>query len=159
MKYQNITTNDMLNGEGLRVVLWVSGCSHHCKGCQNPLTWDPDDGLEFDAAAKEEIFSELEHDYIQGLTLSGGDPLYAGNRKTVMDLAKEVKEKFPDKDIWMYTGFSMGDALEDLTWDEILQYIDVLVDGKFEEDLKDNNLHWIGSSNQRVIRVKSLMTD
>lgn len=153
MKYQNITTNDMLNGEGLRVVLWVSGCSHHCQGCQNSLTWDPDDGLEFDDAAKEEIFAELEHDYIQGLTLSGGDPLYVGNRKAVIAFAKEVKEKFPDKDIWMYTGFSMGDAMEDLTWDEIMQNIDVLVDGKFEESLKENNLHWVGSSNQRIIRV------
>lgn len=150
MKYQNITTDDMLNGEGLRVVLWVSGCSHHCKGCHNPITWDPDDGLEFDNSAKQEIFEQLSRSYIQGLTLSGGDPMYPGNRDTVTALAKEVKEKFPDKDIWMYTGYH----IEEIRGEEICDYIEVLVDGPFNEELKDNTLQWRGSANQRVIFLK-----
>ena len=79
MKYQNITHDDLLNGKGLRVVLWVSGCAHHCKGCHNPITWDPNDGLEFDESAKQEIFNELSNDYIAGITFSGGDPLYPDN--------------------------------------------------------------------------------
>lgn len=147
MKYQNITTDDMLNGEGLRVVLWVSGCSHHCKGCHNPITWNPDDGLEFDDSVKQEIFEQLSHSYIQGLTLSGGDPMYPGNRDAVTELAKKVKEKFSDKDIWLYTGYS----IEEIQNEKILDFIDVLVDGPFIEELKDNTLQWRGSANQRVI--------
>ena len=81
MQYHNITKDDMLNGEGLRVVLWVSGCSHHCEGCHNAVTWDPEGGLAFDAAAEEELFSLLSRDYISGITFSGGDPLYTGNRE------------------------------------------------------------------------------
>lgn len=150
MKYQNITTDDMLNGEGLRVVLWVSGCSHHCKGCHNPITWNPDDGLEFDDSVKQEIFEQLSHSYIQGLTLSGGDPMYPGNRDAVTELAKKVKEKFPDKDIWLYTGYS----IEEIQNEKILDFIDVLVDGPFNEELKDNTLQWRGSANQRVIFLK-----
>ena len=83
MRYHNITKADMLNGEGLRVVLWVSGCSHHCPGCQNAVTWDPEDGLEFDDAAKEEIFAELKQDWCSGITFSGGDPLFCSNRKDI----------------------------------------------------------------------------
>lgn len=151
MKYHNITKDDMLNGEGLRVVLWVSGCSHGCKGCQNPITWNPDDGLVFDEAAKEEIFEELSKSYISGLTLSGGDPLFCGNRAAIGELLKEVKTKFPDKTIWLYTGYEW-DEISDLLF---LPYVDVLIDGKFIESLKDNKLHWRGSSNQRIIDVKA----
>ena len=96
----------MLNGDGLRVVLWVSGCSHNCKGCQNPITWDPNGGLNFDEAAKQEIFDQLDKSYISGLTLSGGDPLHSANRVDVRDLAREVREKYPKKTIWLYTGSS-----------------------------------------------------
>lgn len=150
MRYHNITKDDMLNGDGLRVVLWVSGCSHCCKECHNPITWDPNGGLLFDEHAKEEIFSELDKDYISGLTFSGGDPLYTSNIYDVKEFAKEVKERYPNKTIWLYTG-----AL----WEEImnfplLQYIDVLVDGEFMIAKKDTKLHWRGSSNQRVIDVK-----
>ena len=136
MRYHNITKDDMLNGEGLRVVLWVSGCSHHCKNCQNPVTWDPEGGLFFDEAAKEELFAELEKDYISGITFSGGDPLFPGNRQDITALLKEIREKFPDKNIWMYTGFSW----EEVSALEAMQYVDVLVDGKFVEELKDNQL-------------------
>ena len=104
MRYHNITKDDMLNGDGLRVVLWVAGCSHCCKDCHNPVTWDPNGGLHFGRKAKQEIFDELEKSYVSGLTLSGGDPLYPGNRLDVEGLVREVKEKFPDKTIWLYTG-------------------------------------------------------
>ena len=96
MRYHNITKDDMLNGDGLRVVLWVAGCSHCCKDCQNPLTWDPAGGLLFDAAAKEELFEQLDKSYISGITFSGGDPLHSANRLDVHDLMKEIKEKYPD---------------------------------------------------------------
>lgn len=154
MNYHNITKDDMLNGDGLRVVLWVSGCSHHCKGCQNPITWDPNDGLLFDQEAKEEIFAELDKSYVSGLTLSGGDPLFPGNRSAITALVKEVKDKYPTKTIWLYTGFSWEEIM-DL---ELIPYVDVVVEGKFVEELKDTTLHWKGSSNQRVIHVAEALS-
>ena len=157
MRYHNITKDDMLNVDGLRVVLWGAGCSHCCKECQNPITWDPEGGIAFDEAAKQEIFEQLEKPYISGITFSGGDPLHAANRYDVRNLMAEIKEKFPDKTIWLYT----GDLWENIMHYAIMQYVDVLVDGEFEIDKKDNKLLWKGSSNQRVIDVqKSLkLTD
>ena len=156
MRYHDITKDDMKNGDGLRVVLWVSGCSHYCKGCQNPITWDPNDGLEFDEAAKNELFAELEKDYVSGITFSGGDPMYCSNQAPITALAKEIKEKFPDKTIWMYT----GDFWEDVKNREIGNYIDVVVEGEYQEENRDVTLPWKGSSNQRVINVrKSLEYD
>lgn len=149
MRYHNITKDDMLNGDGLRVVLWVSGCSHCCKDCQNPITWDPNGGLEFDEAAKEEVFAELEKDYVSGITLSGGDPLFYSNRLDILKLAREIKERFPEKTIWMYTGFDW-ETIVDL---EVITYIDVVVDGAFIAAQKDTRLYWRGSANQRVIDV------
>lgn len=139
----------MLNGDGLRVVLWVSGCSHCCKECQNPVTWDPNGGLLFDREAKEELFRELAKDYISGVTFSGGDPLYYSNRSDVLRLAREIKEKFPQKTIWLYTGF-VWEAVQALP---LMEYVDVLVDGEFLAVQKDTQLHWRGSANQRVIDV------
>lgn len=153
MRYHNITKDDMLNGDGLRVVLWVAGCSHCCKGCQNPMTWDPDGGLEFDAAAKAEIFEQLDKPYIEGITFSGGDPLHSANRDGVKTLMKEIKEKYPNKTIWLYT----GDNWERIMRYPLLQYVDILVDGEFVQDKKDNNLLWKGSSNQRVIDVQATL--
>lgn len=149
MRYHNITKDDMLNGDGLRVVLWVSGCSHCCRECQNPITWDPNGGLLFDEGAKREIFTELGRDYISGITFSGGDPLYFSNRPDVLRLAKEIKRKFPEKTIWMYTGF-VWETIEAL---EVLEYVDVLVDGEFQVEKKDTRLYWRGSANQRVIDI------
>ena len=106
MRYHDITTDDMKNGSGLRVVLWVSGCEHKCPGCHNPVTWDINDGLVFDDAAKLELFSELEKSYISGVTFSGGDPLHTQNREEVGKLICEIKEKFPKKTIWLYTGYN-----------------------------------------------------
>ena len=105
MRYHNITKDDMLNGEGLRTVLWVAGCSHGCKNCHNPITWDICGGLPFDDAAKEELFAELRQPYISGVTMSGGDPLHMANRDEIGALIKEIHETFPDKTIWIYTGW------------------------------------------------------
>ena len=99
MRYHNITKDDMLNGDGLRVVLWVAGCSHRCRECHNPLTWDPDGGLLFDEAARQEIFAQLDKKYISGITFSGGDPLHPANRSEVQGLMTEVKERYPNKTI------------------------------------------------------------
>lgn len=150
MRYHNITKDDMLNGDGLRVVLWVAGCSHCCKECQNPITWDPNGGLEFDASAKQELFDELDKDYVSGITFSGGDPLHINNVFEVTELAQEIRTKYPSKTIWLYTG-SVWEEIQNM---KIVQYLDVLVDGEFEVDKKDINLHWKGSSNQRVIDVQ-----
>ena len=150
MRYHNITKDDMLNGDGLRVVLWVAGCSHCWKECQNPITWDPNGGLLFDEAAKMELFEALDKPYISGITFSGGDPLHSANRLDVRNLMEEIKEKFPDKTIWLYT----GDSWENILHYPLLQYVDVLVDGEFKVELKDNNLLWKGSKNQRVIDVQ-----
>ncbi len=149
MRFHNITKADMNNGDGLRVVLWVSGCDHCCKECQNPITWDPNVGVFFDDAAKQEIFEQLDKDYTSGITFSGGDPLYLENREVVTAFAREIKEKYPEKTIWLYTGY----LYEEIKSLEIMNYIDVLCDGPFMVDCKDNTLHWVGSSNQRVIDI------
>ncbi|MCC8138794.1 MAG: anaerobic ribonucleoside-triphosphate reductase activating protein [Lachnospiraceae bacterium] len=151
MRYHNITKDDMLNGDGLRVVLWLAGCTHHCKNCQNPVTWDPDGGLPFDEAAKEELFAELEKEYVSGVTFSGGDPLYEPNRPELTALINEIRKRFPQKTIWLYTGYLWEDV-RDLP---LVADLNILVDGRFVEELKDNNLPWKGSSNQRVIDVRA----
>ena len=153
MKYHNITKADMLNGDGLRVVLWVSGCSQKCKGCHNPITWDPNCGLPFTDKEKEEIFEQLEQEYISGITFSGGDPLFLTNREEVTKLAKEIKEKYPNKTIWLYTGYTY----EEIKNLEIIQYLDILVDGEFIQELFNEKLEWCGSSNQRIIDVKNTL--
>lgn len=158
MRYHNITKADMLNGEGLRVVLWVSGCSHHCHACQNAVTWDPNDGLVFDLDAKKEIFDELEKEWCSGITLSGGDPLFLGNRCEISKLVKEIREKFKDKTIWLYTGYTFEELLEQMKTDKdldtILNNIDVLLDGRFVLRLASEKIHYVGSSNQCIIDVK-----
>lgn len=149
----------MLNGDGLRVVLWLAGCSHHCQACQNPITWDANDGLIFDEEAKREVFSELGKSWCSGLTLSGGDPLYVGNREEVSLLVSEVKSKFPDKNIWCYTGYTWEELMKQVKDDEnlkiILNNVDVLLDGRFVLSLALEKLHYVGSSNQRIIDVRS----
>ncbi|MDE6189806.1 MAG: anaerobic ribonucleoside-triphosphate reductase activating protein [Clostridia bacterium] len=153
MRYHNITKDDMLNGDGLRVVLWVAGCAHHCKDCQNPITWDVNGGLEFDENAKQEIFDELAKSYVSGITFSGGDPLHPANRQPITELAKEIKKKFPKKTIWLYSGYEW----EEIKELPIVPYLDVVVDGKFVAKLLDAQLHWKGSSNQRVIDVPATL--
>lgn len=156
MNYHNITTDDMLNGDGLRTVLWVAGCNHHCEGCQNPETWNENGGILFDEDAKQELLDKVKPDPIDGITFSGGDPLFPGNRQTVTDLAKYIKQNMVNKTVWCYTGYTF-EQVKDLP---IMKYIDVLVDGEFIKSLNDNTLHWKGSSNQRVINVpKTLAQD
>ncbi len=150
MRYHNITKDDMLNGDGLRVVLWVAGCSHHCEGCHNPITWDENGGIEFDKEAKYELFDVLRRPYISGITFSGGDPLFCGNRAEIAELIREICEEFPSKTQWLYTGY-LWEEIKDL---DFVSMLDVVVDGRFEQDKFDPKLHWKGSSNQRVIDVK-----
>lgn len=172
MNYHNITYPDQNNGDGLRVVLWLSGCSHHCKGCQNPQTWNPDSGILFDENAKKELFEELGKDYISGITFTGGDPLHENNLNEVLELIIEIRKKIPSKTIWLYTGYLVdifevynsdhveisvspkSDNSYDLLRAKIISICDVLVDGSYEYDKKDITLHWRGSKNQRVINVK-----
>ncbi|MBQ3785882.1 MAG: anaerobic ribonucleoside-triphosphate reductase activating protein [Lachnospiraceae bacterium] len=151
MRYHNITKDDMKNGDGLRVCLWVAGCAHCCKECHNPQTWDPNGGIPFDEAAKQEIFEQLDKSYISGITFTGGDPLHYANVDGITELAQEIKEKYPDKTIWMYTG-SVWDEVINLP---VMKYVDVLVDGEFEIEKRDVTLMWKGSSNQRVIDVQA----
>ncbi len=163
MRYHNITKADMLNGEGLRVVLWTSGCSHHCHACQNAITWNEEDGLVFDEKAKEEIYTELEKDWCSGLTLSGGDPLFCANRGELLEFLKEVRKRFPEKTIWCYTGYTWEELLEQRKNDKdllgILELLDVLLDGKFVLHLANEKLHYVGSSNQYIIDVKKSLKE
>lgn len=165
MNYMQIEKASVANGKGIRTVLWVSGCSLHCKGCQNPESWDFNAGKPFDDKAKQELFCYLENPYIQGITFSGGHPLDYKNAYTIYELILEIKEKYPQKDIWLYTGYSL--TYEDfyshpLSWmvsgeetkTNILQMCDVVVDGEFREELRDTTLPFRGSSNQRLIDVK-----
>ena len=172
MNYLKIEHEDVCNGTGLRVVLWLSGCSHHCYNCQNSQTWNPDSGIPFDESAKQEIFNELSKDYISGITFSGGDPLYEYNLDEVLKLVQEIRISFPEKTIWLYTGFCWNDIMcsfaglqadyvvldkKDIeAWEkrrEIISNVDVLVDGEYIDEQRDITLKWRGSSNQRVISV------
>ena len=153
MRYHNITTDDMLNGDGLRTVLWVAGCTHRCEGCHNPITWDIDGGVAFDEAAERERFEKIAPEHISGLTFSGGDPLHPRNREEVTRLARKCRELFPEKTIWLYTGF----LWEEISELDIVPLLDVVVDGEFVKSLFDARLHWKGSGNQRVIDVKETL--
>lgn len=150
MNYIKIESSSLSNGCGWRVVLWVSGCSHCCKNCHNPETWDVNAGKEYTDKQKQKIMELLSHDYINGLTLSGGDPLHPHNRNEIADLVKTVKNTYLDKDIWLYTGYEY-EQIADL---DILNYIDYLVDGPYVESLRDVSLPFRGSSNQRIIDIK-----
>lgn len=154
MNYHNITYPDMNNGDGLRVVLWLSGCSHHCYNCQNPQTWDANSGILFDESAREELFRELNKDYISGLTLTGGDPLYEANLDGVLDLVNEIRLLLPEKTIWLYSGYTFEECLLNTKRCEILKNTDIMVDDRYIDSQRDITLKWRGSSNQRVIDIK-----
>ena len=167
MNYHDIRVNDMLNGDGLRVVLFVSGCDHHCNECHNPETWDVNSGIEFTKCSMNELLEALDKDYISGLTLSGGDPLKYDNLPVVYNIIETVKNIFPNKTIWLYTGFDLTihdfDTSVDIGWDNgnlrnyILSKCDVVCDGKFIKELSDVNYPWVGSTNQRVIDVQKTL--
>lgn len=172
MNYHKIEKESIINGSGVRVVLFLSGCSHHCYNCQNPQTWNPDSGIPFDNEAKQELFTELSKDYISGITLSGGDPLYEDNLDDVLSLIKEIKEKFPTKTIWLYTGYTFDYITsgighndqgafffteEDEKMWKIISLCNVLVDGEYIDAERNVTLKWRGSSNQRVIDIQKTL--
>lgn len=150
MRYLKISNFDTANGLGIGNVLWVSGCSHHCPQCHNPQTWDKNFGEEFTDEVLENLIEKLKRPYIKRLTLSGGDPLFLGNRDEITNIVRKVKKELPKIKIWCYTGYLWEDV-KDLP---CMEYIDVLVDGEFKIDLKDISLPFCGSSNQRIINVQ-----
>lgn len=159
MNYGQIKKTDIANGPGVRVSLFVSGCTHHCEGCFNSETWDFDYGQEFTEAAQEEILGLLEPDYIAGLTVLGGEPFEPVNQRALLPFLKKVRKRYPHKTIWCYTGYLLDEQL----WkgsvarcevtDEMLSLLDVLVDGEFVQREKDISLQFRGSKNQRIIDV------
>ena len=157
MNVIKIEKNNLINGAGCRVVLWTAGCCHNCKGCHNPETHDNSVGEKFNTEHKEQLFEQLADDNIDGITLTGGDPLMLYNHKDLLPLLKEIRTKFPDKTIWAWTGFTW----ENIKDSEIIRYIDVLIDGRFIEELKPKrkNLRYRGSLNQRVIDVQKSLAD
>lgn len=163
MNYGTIKKYDIANGEGVRVSLFVSGCTHHCKNCFNEEAWDFGYGKPFTADTEQEIMDALSADYINGLTLLGGEPFEPENQKVLLPFLRRVRERFPEKDIWCYTGYSLErELLADSRarceyTDEMLSFIDVLVDGRFVEELKDISLPFRGSSNQRIIDLKATL--
>lgn len=159
MKYAKIRKMDIANGEGVRVSLFVQGCSFHCKNCFNQETWDFNGGKEFTTAEIKKIIELADKDYIAGLSILGGEPLHNNNVDEVFHIVATFKEKFPNKDIWLWTGFKFEDAIKDSKRKLILCNIDVLIDGQFEEDKKDITLKWRGSSNQRVIDCKKSLAE
>ena len=159
MNYAEIKYFDVANGPGVRTSLFVSGCSHHCPGCFNEIAWDFNYGKPFTQDTIDSIIESLKPDYIQGLTLLGGEPFEYSNQKGLLPLVRQVREVLPQKDIWCFTGFLFDkDIIENMCkkWketNELLSYIDVLVDGRFVEELKNLNLKFKGSENQRTILV------
>ncbi len=159
MNYATIKKCDIANGEGIRVSLFVSGCTHRCKNCFNQVAWDFNYGTPFTVETEQEIFAELEKSYVQGLSLLGGEPFEPQNQAGLLPFVKRVREKFPQKNIWCYTGYVLDEKSGLLKEEEknceytkeLLQNIDILVDGAFIEELKDISLKFRGSSNQRVI--------
>lgn len=159
MNYGEIKNCDIANGEGVRVSLFVSGCTHHCKNCFNEKTWDFSFGEPFTKETEEKILNLLSESYINGLSLLGGEPFEPSNQKVLYPFLQRVKKEFPNKNIWCYSGYTFEEltgtsrASTDITKD-ILLLIDILVDGEFKEELKDISLKFRGSSNQNVIDVK-----
>lgn len=178
--YHAIRYQDTLNGPGYRTVLFVAGCEHHCKGCHNPETWDPDSGKPFTDKEMNEIIESLKNPDIDGITFSGGDPLYVFNLCTILDICRTIRRtpETSNKSIWVYTGYVFEERIKSYcnrvnkqdfdtysdisnktwcTFNEILKLIDVLVDGPFIESLKDSNYTFAGSTNQRLIDMKATL--
>ena len=165
MNYCEIKEYDIANGPGIRLCLFVSGCSHHCKNCFQPQTWDPNYGKEFTSEVMENILELLSDDSYQGITLLGGEPLEPYNQAGLLPLIREFKRRYPGKDVWCFTGYLydedvLGKMLDNIPETrELLSLIDVLVDGEFKEELKDITLLFKGSSNQRTIDVKRSLNE
>ena len=159
MNISKIQKMDVINGDGFRTSVFVSGCKRGCKGCFNKQAQDPNHGYKFTNEVKEKIFLELNNPHCSGLSLLGGDPMseLSDNRKTIISLCKEVKEKYPTKDIFMWTGYTIQEIENSKEMQDILKYVDVIIDGPFIEELKDIELKWRGSSNQNIIYVKEYL--
>ena len=150
---------DVANGPGLRVNLFVSGCTHHCRGCFNPEAWDFNYGKKFTEETEKTLLGYMDFSYIKGITILGGEPMEPENQKVLLPFLRKVKEKFPGKDIWIYSGYTIEEMLygklsKCSTTKEILKLTDVLVDGEFVETKKDLKLQFRGSSNQRIIHIE-----
>lgn len=154
MKVMSISKCNLLNGDGCRVVLWVSHCEHHCPFCQNAYCWSGSVGEELSQSHIDEIYEELNKKYISGITFTGGDPLSSKNYEEIIKLSKQIRKDFPDKNQWLWTGYTFEELLE-LPQKEILKTIDVLCDGRFMIDKLSPNKKWVGSSNQRCISVQA----
>lgn len=150
MNYHDIKKCDMLNGDGIRVSLWVSGCNHNCNQCQNPQTWNINSGIPFDKDAEKELFEALEKNYISGITFTGGDPLHENNLECVLNLVNKIRLLLPDKTIWLYTGYTLTECLSHPIRQKIISKCDIIVDGRYVDELKDITLKWRGSSNQKI---------
>jgi anaerobic ribonucleoside-triphosphate reductase activating protein len=166
MNYHLIKKDDMLNGDGLRATVFCSGCDHHCRLCQNPETWDITSGKPFDETAEKYLFELLDKSYISGVTFSGGDPLNGNNVHYLANLISKIREKYKNnKTIWIYTGYNYEDIkrtinnADDANRLNILSKIDILVDGRYVDELKDVNYPWAGSTNQRVIDVQQSLKE
>ena len=159
MNYAAIKKTDVANGPGVRVSLYVSGCTHHCKGCFNQETWDFKYGKPFDQAALKQILEALEPEYIRGFSLLGGEPFEPANQEVLVGVLRHIREKYPQKTIWCYSGYLFDKDLvagklgDPAITREMLSYLDILVDGEFVEAKKNLNLRFKGSENQRIINV------
>ncbi len=165
MYYGELKKCDIANGIGVRVTLFVSGCTNHCPGCFQQQTWDFHYGKPFTDETKEEIFAELDKSYVDGLTLLGGEPFEPENQRALLPLLREMRQRYPGKTVWCFTGFRLDDELlrqgshpRCEATDEMLSYIDILVDGRFREELKDISLQFRGSRNQRIIDMNRTRT-
>ncbi len=151
MRYNIVRKMDISNGPGVRVSVFMQGCEFHCKNCFNPETWDFEGGKDFNNDTIDEVLELCDKDYVKGLSILGGEPMHPKNIKATTELAKAFKEKYPNKNIWVWSGFKFDEDLKDK---EVMNYIDVLVDGRYSDELHDPTLKWRGSSNQRVIDVQ-----
>ena len=156
MRYNVVRKMDISNGPGVRVSVFMQGCEFHCKNCFNPETWDFEGGKEFNNETIDDVLNLCGQSYIKGLSILGGEPLHPRNIEATTKLAKAFKDKYPNKNIWVWSGFKFDEDLKDK---EVLNYIDVLVDGRYSDELHDPTLKWKGSSNQRVIDVQKSLKD
>ena len=156
MKYNLIRKMDISNGPGVRVSIFMQGCAFHCKNCFNPETWDFEKGKDFNDETIEEVLDLCNENHIKGLSILGGEPMHPNNIEGTTKLAKAFKERYPNKNLWVWSGFKFDENLKDK---EVLNYIDVLVDGQYVDELHDFTLKWRGSSNQRVIDVQKSLKE
>lgn len=158
MNYIKITPCDVANGPGVRTVLWTAGCTHHCPGCHNPETWNPTAGKPWEKADEKMLFDALSKPFVKGITFSGGDPMHEKNVRTVLRLIQKIRESYPMKTIWLYTGYVVEDIFAGADEEmkiraEIVSLCDVVVDGRYVATLRNITLPYCGSENQRVIDI------